>query len=77
MARAGQHKIEIRAEEVWLFDQDGQDLGFVPTAQALARARERGLDLVRLDEFSSPPRYGLVDAAARQMEAARPPISTT
>ncbi len=57
--------------EVWLIDADGTDLGFVDGASALSRARERGLDLIRLDQMSSPPRYGLMDAAAAQAGAVR------
>jgi translation initiation factor IF-3 len=57
--------------EVWLFDADGSDLGFLTAEQALERARERNLDLVRLDQLSSPPRFGLCDAAKHDVEAAR------
>src|SRR5947209_6167513 len=70
----GGRDVQIRAEEVWLFDQDGGDLGFVPTARAVALARERGLDLVQMDQLSSPPRFQLASAAARaapQSRAAR------
>ncbi len=71
VARANRPQEAISATEVWLFDEHGQDLGFVSTAAAQAMAGERGLDLVRLDRMSSPPRYGFADAAARQTEAAR------
>ena len=57
--------------EVWLFDADGTDLGFVDAAVALAAAQDRGFDLVRLDQLSSPPRYGLMDATAARASAAR------
>ena len=70
MSRGGRDPV-IRAEEVWLFDQDGTDLGFVPTARAVALASERGLDLVQLDQLSSPPRFQLADAAARESEQVR------
>jgi translation initiation factor IF-3 len=71
VARANRAQEAISATEVWLFDEHGQDLGFVSTAAAQTMAGERGLDLVRLDRMSSPPRYGFADAAVRQMEAAR------
>ncbi len=57
--------------EVWLFDADGTDLGFVDASVALTTARERGFDLIRLDQRSSPPRFGLIDAAATQAAASR------
>ena len=71
MAKGERRNATIRASEVLLIDQDGQDLGFVPTEQALAMARERGLDLVQLDALSSPPRCQLLDAAAQQVTRAR------
>jgi translation initiation factor IF-3 len=71
MAKQGKQDTEIRSDEVWLFDDAGNDLGFVPTPRAQALARERGLSLVRLDQLSSPPRYALRDAGAHEKEAAR------
>ena len=71
MARTGRVQETITADEVWLFDEDGRDLGFVPTPRALTLAGERDLDLVRLDQMSSPPRYGFADGAALQAAAAR------
>jgi len=38
----------IRIREVRLIDETGQQLGIVPTFQALSIARERGLDLVEV-----------------------------
>lgn len=71
MAKAGRQAAEIKSDEVWLFGEQGEDLGFVPTAEAQRRARERGLDLVRLDQLSSPPRFKLASGTAAQMESAR------
>ena len=71
MARTDRKSGTIAATEVWLFDENGLDLGFVTTTRALALAGERGFDLVRLDQMSSPPRYGFGDATAQQAEAAR------
>jgi translation initiation factor IF-3 len=56
---------------VWLIDADGSDLGFVDAGTAISLARQRGLDLVRLDQASSPPRYALMDAAAAEAALAR------
>jgi translation initiation factor IF-3 len=61
----------LPAGDVWLFDQDGADLGFVSAPDAAARAASLGLDLVRLDQSSSPPRYGLRNAAVHAHDAAR------
>jgi translation initiation factor IF-3 len=71
MARSGNRTAPIRAAELWLFDEDGSDLGYVPTSQAQAMARERGLDLVQMDQLSSPPRFRLANAAALEARAAR------
>jgi translation initiation factor IF-3 len=71
MAKQGKRDGEVRSDEIWLFDEAGQDLGFVPTLRAQAMAHERGLSLVRLDQLSSPPRYALRDAGAHEKEAAR------
>jgi translation initiation factor IF-3 len=57
--------------DVWLFEQDGTDLGFVPAVEARQVARARGLDLVRLDQLSSPPRFGLRDAREYAAASAR------
>ena len=44
----------IRIREVRLIDEAGRQLGLVPTAQALAVARERGLDLVEVAPNAIP-----------------------
>lgn len=46
---------EIRSAQVRLIDADGEQLGVVSTAQALARANEAGQDLVIVAEKASPP----------------------
>lgn len=71
MARADRHGDAIRSDEVWLIDADGGDLGFVSTARAREMARERGLDLVRIDTASSPPRCRLASAGAIDAAEAR------
>lgn len=45
----------IRAPEVRLIDETGAHLGIVPTAQAIATARERELDLVEVQPLAQPP----------------------
>jgi translation initiation factor IF-3 len=71
MARGRRHEGTIRSDEVRLIDVDGSDLGYVPTERALVMARERGLDLVQLDQMSSPPRCQLARADALDAHAAR------
>jgi len=52
---------EIRAREVHLIDKDGQNLGNVPIADALAKAQEAGLDLVEISPNATPPVCKLLD----------------
>ena len=39
---------EIRDREVRLIDENGEQLGVMPTQQALALAEERGYDLAKI-----------------------------
>ncbi|MDD5109999.1 MAG: translation initiation factor IF-3 [Patescibacteria group bacterium] len=45
----------IRVPEVRLIDETGAHVGVVPTAQAIARAREHELDLVEVQPLANPP----------------------
>lgn len=45
----------IKAPEVRLIDETGQNLGITPTAKALAMARERELDLIEVSPLANPP----------------------
>ena len=71
MGRRDKRAAEIRSAEVWLFDEDGTDLGFLPAAEAQRRAAERGLDLVPDSQPASPPRYRLASAAVQAAAAVR------
>lgn len=51
----------IRAREVRLIDEDGQVVGVMPPAQALAMARERDVDLVEVSPMAVPPVCRLMD----------------
>lgn len=51
----------IRAAEVRLIGDDGQQLGVLTLADALAKAEEAGLDLVEVSPNASPPVCRLVD----------------
>lgn len=60
---------KIKAAEVQLTGIDGEDLGVVPTAEALALARRLKVDLVCTSLMSSPPPCRLVGAGAAKREA--------
>lgn len=51
----------IRIREVRVIDDEGQQLGVIPTAQALALAQERGLDLVEVAPTAIPPVCKILD----------------
>ncbi len=51
----------IRAREVRLIGPDGEQLGVVPTREALARAQEVALDLVEIAPTAAPPVAKIMD----------------
>ncbi|MER3421315.1 MAG: translation initiation factor IF-3 [Chloroflexota bacterium] len=51
----------IRTREVRLIDENNVQIGVVPTHQALAMARERGLDLVEVAPTAVPPVCRILD----------------
>lgn len=51
----------IRAREVRLIDEEGQMVGVMTSGQALAMARDRGLDLVEVSPMAVPPVCKLLD----------------
>lgn len=51
----------IRRTEVRLIDVDGRQVGIVPIRDALALARERGLDLVEVAPNANPPVCRIMD----------------
>src|SRR6266536_3101230 len=61
----------IRIREVRLIDEAGRQLGIVPTPQALAVARERGLDLVEVAPNASPPACRIMDYGKARYEQSR------
>lgn len=60
---------KIKAFEVQLTGVNGEDLGIVPTSEALAMARKLKVDLVCTSLMSSPPPCRLVGAGAVKQEA--------
>ncbi len=51
----------IRVREVRLIGSDGEQLGIVPTLEALKIARERGVDLVEVAPQAKPPVCKVLD----------------
>jgi translation initiation factor IF-3 len=51
----------IRAREVRLIDENGQNVGVVGKADALARAEQAGLDLVEVSPDAEPPVCKILD----------------
>lgn len=51
----------IRAREVRLIDEDGQNVGIVSKFDALAKAEQAGLDLVEVSPDAEPPVCKILD----------------
>jgi translation initiation factor IF-3 len=51
----------IRIPQVRVVDEDGSQLGVMPTRQALVMAQERGLDLVEVAPMAAPPVVRFLD----------------
>ena len=51
----------IRIPQVRVVDEEGAQLGVMPTAQALALAQDRGYDLVEVAPMASPPVVKFLD----------------
>ena len=58
----------IRVSEVRLIDEEGSQVGIVPTEQALALASERDLDLVEVAADARPPVARLLDYSKYKYE---------
>jgi translation initiation factor IF-3 len=51
----------IRVPQVRVLDEDGSQMGVMPTAQAMTMAQERGLDLVEVAPTAAPPVVRFLD----------------
>lgn len=51
----------IRVREVRVIDETGEQLGIMPPAQAIALAKQRGLDLVEVAATATPPVCRITD----------------
>jgi translation initiation factor IF-3 len=61
----------IRISQVRVIDEEGVQLGVMPTPRALQLAQERGYDLVEVAPMSSPPVTRLLDYGQFKYEQAR------
>jgi translation initiation factor IF-3 len=61
----------IRVPQVRVLDEDGQQLGVMPTVQALGMAQERGLDLVEVAPTAAPPVVKFLDFGQYRYELAK------
>ncbi len=52
---------DIRAPEVRVIGPDGENFGIMPSREALAKARERGLDLIEVSANAKPPVVRIAD----------------
>ncbi len=52
---------QIRAPQVRVVDEQGKQLGIMPTQEALQKATELGVDLVEIVSTSNPPVCKLID----------------
>jgi translation initiation factor IF-3 len=58
----------IRVPEVRLIDENGEQVGVIPTPDALERAREKDLDLVEVAPNSKPPVTRILDYSKYKYE---------
>ena len=61
----------IRIPQVRVVDEEGAQLGVMPTPQALAMAQERGLDLVEVAPMASPPVVKFLDFGQYKYEVTK------
>lgn len=62
---------KIRVREVRLIDENGEQLGIVPTIDALRMAKERELDLVEVSGKSAPPVCKIMDYGKYKYQLAK------
>ena len=59
---------EISAKEVRVIDENGEQVGVIATSAALAKAYEKGLDLVEISPNSAPPVCRIMDYGKYRFE---------
>jgi translation initiation factor IF-3 len=61
----------IRIPNVRVVDEEGNQVGILPSREALALARERGLDLVEVSPLASPPVCRIMDYGKFKYETSK------
>jgi translation initiation factor IF-3 len=61
----------IRVPQVRVIGDDGEQIGIIPTSEALAMAQERGLDLVEVAANSRPPVCRIMDYGKYKYEQSK------
>jgi len=59
---------QIRAREIRVISDEGEQLGIMPSRAALAVAREKGLDLVMVSPLATPPVCRIMDYGRHKYE---------
>ncbi len=59
---------KIRVREVRLIDEKGNQIGIVPTTEALEKARDVGLDLIEVAPQANPPVCKILDYGKYKFE---------
>src|SRR5207237_3918057 len=59
---------QIRASEVRIIDEEGQQVGVVPIDEALRRAEAAGLDLIEVAATADPPVCRIADLGRFRFE---------
>jgi len=62
---------KIKVREVRLIDENGKQLGIVPTIDAIRMARERDLDLVEVSPKATPPVCKIMDYGKYKYQLAK------
>lgn len=62
---------KIKAKEVRLIDENGKQLGIVPTGEAIRLAKERDLDLVEVSPKADPPVCKIMDFGRYKYQLAK------
>jgi translation initiation factor IF-3 len=68
---------QIRIPQVMVIDNEGNQLGVMPTPKALAMAEEQGFDLVEVFPKSQPPVCRIMDYGQFQYQQSRKSQKTT
>lgn len=63
---------EIRDKELRIIDTDGSQLGIMSASEALDKAAEKNLDLVKISPMAKPPVCKIMDYGKYRFEQAKP-----